>query len=423
MIYWVNLYAATPDMTGGTRHFELATYLIGSGEKVTLVASDFNLNTRLYSRRSSAMTQEPILEVIGQVPFAWLYASAYEGNDWRRVINMLSSAWSVFKYLNGVKVDSSSVFIGSSPHLFGALATQLAALWRRVPFVFEIRDLWPESLVDMTGRRGFGAHILQMIANHLYRCSDRMIVLAEHSRDHIAKLGFDASKIDYIPNGMDPQAFIVDSDAPTAPSPITIPEGKRVFVYAGAHGPANDLQVVLQAAKVLEGRGVTDLHILLVGDGVSKPKLVELHAELGLTNCTLHPPIPKVQIPILFQHVHAGILTLQDAPVFRFGVSPNKLFDYMAASLPVVTNVQGDIAQIIVAAQNGVVALPSDPDSLADAMLEVVQRLEHDPQFGHGGRAYVEDHHNRATLAGQVIKTVQAVRSNLGKNNVSAGES
>jgi glycosyltransferase involved in cell wall biosynthesis len=411
MIYWVNLFAVTPDMTGGTRHFELSGYLIRAGERVTLIASDFSSVTRSYLRRSGPTVRDPIHEVVATVPFVWLYGSPYEGNNWRRAVNMLSSAWSVFTYLLRVKVDSSSVFIGSSPHLFGALATQLAASWRRVPFIFEVRDLWPESMIDMTGRRSLTTHVLQIIANHLYRASARIIVLAEHSRDHIAKLGFDVAKIDYIPNGMDPEAFAFESDAPIPPSPITLPEGKHVFVYAGAHGPANELQVVLRAAKVLETRGVTDLHVLLVGDGVSKPMLLELHAELNLKNCTLHPPIPKGQIPALFRHVYAGILTLQDAPVFRVGVSPNKLFDYMAASLPVVTNVQGDIARIIETAQNGVVSLPSDPESLAEAMLEVSHRLESNPNFGVSGRAYVEQHHNRATLASRVINAIQVARS------------
>jgi glycosyltransferase involved in cell wall biosynthesis len=409
MIYWLNPSAATPDMSGGTRHYELSGHLIRAGEPVTIIASDFSYAARRYARRSDRTQRAVVVEQVGQVPFVWLYASPYAGNDWRRGANMLSFAFSAFRYLLRVPVDASSVFIGSSPHPFGALAMQLVAWWRRVPFIFEVRDLWPESLVDMTGRRGLGAHGLQLIANHLYRSSQRIIVLAERSREHIAGLGFDAAKIDYVPNGMDPEAFALEPGAAVPPSPVALPEGKRVLVYAGAHGPANELEVVLRAAKALEARGVNDLHVLLVGDGPSKPRLLELHAELGLKNCTMHPPIPKGSIPALFRHVHAGILTLQDAPVFRFGVSPNKLFDYMAASLPVVTNVQGEIALMVETAQNGVVALPSDPESLADAMLEVMRCLERDPNLGHGGRVYVEKHHNRFVLAGRILEAVRLV--------------
>jgi glycosyltransferase involved in cell wall biosynthesis len=415
MIYWVNPFAATPDMSGGTRHYELSGYLLRSDEPVTIIASDFSYTARRYSRRSGETQRDAMVEMIGDVPFVWLYASSYSGNDWRRAANMLSFAVSVIRYLLRVPIDPSSVFIGSSPHLFGALAMQLVAWWRRVPFIFEVRDLWPESLVDMTGRRGLSSHVLQLIANHLYSSSQRIIVLAEQSREHIAKLGFDIKKIDYVPNGMDPEAFAPDTAMP--PSPIALPEGKTVFVYAGAHGPANELEVVLRAAKVLELRGVNELHVLLVGDGPSKPMLLALHAELNLKNCTMHPPIAKGFIPSLFRHVHAGILTLQDAPVFRFGVSPNKLFDYMAASLPVVTNVQGDVALIIKTAQNGVVALPSSPESLADAMLEVMRRLDGDPKLGAGGRTYVEKHHNRATLAVRVLEAINKVRhSTLGSS-------
>lgn len=410
MIYWVNQYAITPDSPGGTRHYEFSRYLTESGEDVTILASDLNLSTRQYRRRS-ANDRQPILETVDGVRFEWLFASSYEGNDWRRGLSMLWFAWSVLQRLLHVRVNHKTVFIGSSPHLFAALATQLAAWWRGVPFVFEVRDLWPETLIDMTGKAGAQATIMRLIANHLYRVAHAIIVLARSSKDHIGKLGFDAGKIEYIPNGIDPRAF----DAPEGqPSPIALPEGKTIFVYAGAHGPANDLETLLQAAALLQQRGEHGIHILLVGDGPSKSDLQRLAREWPLENLTLHDPIRKQVIPALLSHVDAGILTLQDAPVFRFGVSPNKLFDYMAAGLPILTNVQGEVTSIVDAAQNGVSVPPGDAAALADGLIALRERLEQNPHLGAGGRRYVEEHHNRAKLAGALRSVISKVRGSRG---------
>jgi lipopolysaccharide/colanic/teichoic acid biosynthesis glycosyltransferase len=303
------------------------------------------------------------------------------------------------------------VFIGSSPHLFAALATQLAAWWRGVPFVLEVRDLWPETLIDMTGKGGAQAKVLRLIANHLYRTARAIIVLARSSKDHIGALGFDTNKIAYIPNGIDPRAFA--SKAPQ-PSPVPLPQGKMIFVYAGAHGPANDLETLLRAAAELQRRNENSIHVLLVGDGPSKNDLLRLARELQLENTTLHDPIQKHDIPALLSNTDAGILTLQDAPVFRFGISPNKLFDYMAAGLPVVTNVAGEVTTIVQTAQCGVAVPASDPVALADGMIALKNQLEQQPNLGAGGRKYVDEHHNRVTLASALRSVISRVRGSRG---------
>jgi lipopolysaccharide/colanic/teichoic acid biosynthesis glycosyltransferase len=401
MIYWVNQYAITPDSPGGTRHFEFSRFLTESGEDVTILASDLNLSTRQYRRRA-ANDRTPIVESVDGVRFEWLYASSYEVNDWRRGFSMLWFAWSVLQQLLRVRVNDKTVFIGSSPHLFAALATQLAAWWRGVPFVLEVRDLWPETLIDMTGKGGVQARVLRLIANHLYRTARAIIVLARSSKDHIGTLGFDTNKIAYIPNGIDPRAF--DLNEPQ-PSPIPLPQAKMVFVYAGAHGPANDLETLLRAAAELQRRNENSIHILLVGDGPSKNDLLRLAQELRLENTALHDPIQKHAIPALLSNTDAGILTLQDAPVFRFGISPNKLFDYMAAGLPVVTNVAGEVTTIVQTAQCGVSVSANDPVALADGMIALKKQLEQQPNLGAGGRKYVEEHHNRSRL----VTTLQSV--------------
>jgi glycosyltransferase involved in cell wall biosynthesis len=207
-----------------------------------------------------------------------------------------------------------------------------------------------------------------------------------------------------VPNSVDPGLFAGDA----GPSPAALPAGTFCAVYAGAHGLANDLDTLLGAARLLRERGDTRVQIVLVGDGTEKPRLVETARAEGLGNVTFLDPIPKSAIPGLFSQCHAGILVLRDVPLFRYGVSPNKLFDYMGAGLPVVTNVQGECTDIVTRARCGIAVTPGDPAALADGLA----RLAADPAaaaLGDAGRSYVLAHFNRDHLVGRLRGLLDAV--------------
>lgn len=401
MHYWINQFAAAPDIPGGTRHFEFAQRLGQIGVPIEVVAADVNLATRRYTRRDSARDRRRIREDIDGVPFCWLHTLTYESNDWRRSVGMLRFAQSVFSYLRTVPVDPDTVFLGSTPTLFAALAAERAARLRGVRFVLEVRDLWPESLVEMTGREGATARILRRIADYLYRRADRIIVFTERNRDAIRARGVPDERFAYVPNSVDLERFAVD-----APARLDVPDDAIVAVYAGAHGPANDLDTALEAAERL--RGQSPVHLLLVGDGTEKQRLRASAAERGLDNVTFLDPVPKQQIPALFSRCHIGLLTLKDLPLFRYGVSPNKLFDYLAAGLPVVTNVGGDCAHIVTEAGAGFVAEPGSAEALAGA-LERAARANPDERrrLGAAGRAYVGEHYSRDKLVHRLAEVLE----------------
>jgi lipopolysaccharide/colanic/teichoic acid biosynthesis glycosyltransferase len=404
MIYWINQYAITPDNPGGTRHYEMAQFSADLGQKITVVASDFNLYTRNYKIRDSS-NRKPISQIVNSVEFVWLFASSYQSNDFRRTLSMLSFSFYVFLFLMGVKTDQKTVFIGSSPHLFAALATQIAAWFRGVPFILEVRDLWPETLIDMTGKKNFQSSILRLIANYLYHHAKKIIVLAHASKGHISRLGFDARKIVYIPNGIDTQSFeFLEKPA----SPVVLPKGKKIFVYTGAHGPANDLETVLYALSELQKQNRDDIYGLLVGDGPSKQELVVLAQKLQLQNLSFHDPIQKQDIPALLKNVDVGLLVLKDAPVFRYGISPNKLFDYMASGLSILANVAGDTEIMIAEAGSGITVIPQDAKALANGMIEIIKQLQEQPQLGQLGIEFVAKNHNRFILAKTLIETIES---------------
>ncbi|MDP8932378.1 MAG: glycosyltransferase family 4 protein [Actinomycetota bacterium] len=403
MIYWVNQYAVAPDQPGGTRHLEMARELVAQGREVTIVASDLNLNLRRYLRRSDASERRRIREVIDGVRFVWLSAGHYERNDWRRALSMLLFAWQALRYLLTAPTRSGSVFIGSTPHLPAAAATWIAARLGRVPFVLEVRDLWPESMVGVAGTAGSPlVPMMRVLSDLLYRRADAIVVLARPNIDRLVERGADRERISYIPNGVDPSAF---EDPDPDHLSLDVPPEKKVLVYTGAHGPANGLDIGLYAARQLMDWGADDVHMLLVGDGPAKEDLVGLAGELDLHNVTFADPIPKQQIPALLDRCHGGLMLLADVEVFRYGVSPNKLFDYLSAGLPVVTNVPGEVARIVEDADAGVVVPPADPTALAG----VIARLAAQDRGSTGGPAYVRAYHDRRKLAADLAAVVDRV--------------
>src|SRR5690606_38536330 len=341
-LLWVNQFAVLPKDGGGTRHFELARELVRLGWSVTILASDLHLHQRRYTRRSDPAFKGCLTESLGGVEVKRLWAAAYETNNWRRAWNWLTFGSSVKRASR--TLPKPDVIIGSSPQLFAARAAADVARSLRVPFVLEVRDLWPESLVAIGGRRGPAYRYLEHVAKDLYRRSERIIVLAKGVRDYLAQAGVPADKCAYVPNGVDIHTIV---PVETAAEPSST---RSVFVYAGAHGPANGLDRVLDAAELLRDEAV---EFLLIGDGPIKRQLVDDARRRDLQNVIFRDPVSKTELVGIYAGAAAGLMVLRDSPLFSFGVSPNKLFDYFAAGLPVICNVPGEVAGMVTSAGAG----------------------------------------------------------------------
>ncbi|MCB0978599.1 MAG: glycosyltransferase family 4 protein [Acidimicrobiales bacterium] len=403
-LYWANQYAVSPDQPGGTRHYDFAKELQQRGHDVSLIASDINLSTRQYSRRSGPTDLRAHPERIGGVKFTWLTAGSYRGNNWRRVASMVVFGLATTRHLLRVEKDARTVFIGSSPHLFAALGAWLAAKLRRVPFVFEVRDLWPESYSEVSGREtGPEVTLLRLIADLLYRRSDAIIVLADSNVDRICERGVPRSRITLVPNGVDLHGFENADEGVDLSQP-----GVFTFVYAGAHGPANDLATVVEAAAELKKRSRDDIGVVLLGDGACKEDLIEQANSLGLENIRFVDPVPKSGIASTLRSADAGLMVLAAVDLFTYGVSPNKLFDYMGAGLPVLANVPGLVADVISRAGVGTTVAGGDPKALADGM----EAMADDPPVDAAahGRKFIEENYDRRKLAVTVESLLSSLR-------------
>jgi len=280
------------------------------------------------------------------------------------------------------------VVIGSSPQPFAALGAWALAQRLGVPFVFEVRDLWPESLEAVAGRRGPFYRLVGVVARFLYRKADAVIVLARGSAPVIEAAGVTRDRIWFIPNGISPDCF---------PEITRPPRPNLTLMYAGAHGPANGLEAVLDAAERL--RDDSKIRFLLVGDGPAKAGLLAEAARRGLTNVEFRDPLSKPELVALMAEVDAGLMILKETPLFAYGVSPNKLFDYFGASLPVVCNVPGEVAEMLRDAAAGVQTADGSGTALAAAVRQMAALpVDTRASMGRQGRAWVLRERDRDKL-------------------------
>jgi glycosyltransferase involved in cell wall biosynthesis len=402
-IWLANHYAVPPNIAGITRHFELAREWAKQEEaEVTLFLSSF-----VHPRRTFITKEEKAqIENVPGLKLAWLWSFPHKVNDFRRIINMLSFA--VIFFLATIFRKKPNVFIASSPHLFLAYVGLIVAKLKRIPFVFEVRDLWPDSLVKMGGvNEGIVLKALTWMESQLYRKSDHIIVLAEHQRQFIMDKGIPREKIDLIPNGVVVGSWLPDETKRSVyREKLGLAADDVVAIYTGAHGPANALQYVVEAGKFLPEKGYK---IVLIGDGPAKEGLKKQVAELGLTNVILYDPVPKAEI---FDYTNAadfGIISLADNEVFR-GARPNKLFDYTFLGKPIITTVDGEVRQIVENNHVGVFSGAENPKGLAEAIVKLGEySAEQREEIKANGRAFIDREGDRQKLAKKFYDILQQV--------------
>jgi glycosyltransferase involved in cell wall biosynthesis len=264
-------------------------------------------------------------------------------------------------------VEKYDVMIATSTPLTVGLPA-IAARWLRGKrVVFEVRDLWPELPAAMgVIKSRFVLLSLSALEWLSYHSATRLIGLAPGICDGIAKRGIERDRIALVPNGCD--ADIFGSDGGSAIRPAGVAESDLLAIFTGAHGIANGLDAVLDAARVLKQRNRNDIKLLLIGDGGRKAALVKRAAEEGLDNVIFAKPVSKGDLSRLMSGADLGMQILLDVPAFYYGTSPNKFFDYLSAGLPVLNNYPGWLAELITQERCGYAVPPRDPARFADAL-------------------------------------------------------
>jgi glycosyltransferase involved in cell wall biosynthesis len=401
----VHQYYLAPGEPGISRFNEMARVWVTAGHAVTVIAGNVSLSTgqthsgtrgRLFTRISDGAV------TVWRCLVPSVYSKSYLGRRFAYAVFTLSAS------LAALRTPSADVVIATSPPLFVVIPGWLKAkLSRRgTPWIFEVRDLWPESAVTtgVVGARAPLTRFLYWLERRACASAATVVALTPAIADDIVRRGLaPAERVTCIPNGADLRLF--------APGERDNPFRRQfgwgdriVAMYSGAHGRANDLGQLLNAAEALRDR--TDIVIALVGDGQQRRALEAEARRRALPNVVFCGPQPKERMAECVNAADIGLAVLQRNPTFRT-VYPNKIFDYMACARPIVLAIDGSARELVCdRSRSGVFAEPGDGRAIADAIRRLADEPELRRELGANGRRWVQHNESRDVLAARYLEVM-----------------
>jgi glycosyltransferase involved in cell wall biosynthesis len=313
--------------------------------------------------------------------------------------------------VSGLALPKPDVVIATSPQLLCALAGWWLAFWKRVPFVFEVRDLWPESLAAVgAGSEGTWLHrTLGTIAGFLYHRADRVVVVSPAFREHLIRYWHvPAARISIVENGVEVDLFRLDPAATEVRKQLRL-EDRFLICYIGTIGNAHGLETLIAAAEELQ-TALPRAMFLLIGEGAEKERIAELVVARRLTNVQFRGQQPREQIPAYVSAADLCLVMLKKTELFKT-VIPTKLLEYMACERPVIVAVDGQARQIVEEAGAGVFVEPENSRALVKAILDLADDPDHRKQMGASGRQYIVKKYSREQTARDYIAVLEALRT------------
>jgi len=394
----INQYIGSPYHGMEYRHYYLAKNLLQQGYKVTLVSGSYS---HLFSE--APQVEENITrEIIDGIEYLWVKTPKYRSSkSVGRIWNMLVFAWR----LKFIKEISPSHIIVSSPSLFPVKIGRKLADKFKTKFLFEVRDIWPLTLIELSNLSPFHPLVIYMryYEKFAYRRADKIISLLPTAKKHYESLGMSSEKFVYLPNGieMDSREDIICSSHIEK----QIPKDKFVIAYSGTIGIANNLDYLIDAAYACKNE--TDIAFVLVGQGGEKERLLQRTKELNLSNIYFLSPIKKNEVLGFLSVVDVAFISLLPEKIFRFGVSPNKIFDYMYAKKPIIWAIEAG-NNLVKDAECGISVLLNDTEQLKDAVIKLKNMSSNERmELGENGYNFVTRYHSYKMLSRKLIEIVE----------------
>jgi len=388
---------------------ELARHWVKAGHQVTVLTGFPNHPTgivppeyRSKLRRLVCREQKDGIDIVRTWLIPCPNRKAHE-----RLLNYLSFVLS--SCITGIFLPRPDVIIATSPQLFVGLTGRWLGWIKRVPFVLEVRDLWPESITasGMGSDADLSIRMLRVLAAFLYRsCNHVVVVTPAFKQELVAKWRLRDDKISLVENGVETDLFTPDVPGDDVKRELGL-EGKFVVSYIGTLGLAHGLQAVMKAATELQ-RTFPDIQFLFVGEGADKDRLTSLVSELNLTNVRFLLQQPRQKIPSIIRASDLCLVLLRKANVFKT-VIPTKMLEFMACGRPVILGVDGQARQVIETAQAGVFIEPEDATALTLAVRQLYDDSELRQALGRNGRRHIVDHFSRREMAQVYIGVLQTV--------------
>jgi len=399
----VNHYAGSPFYGMEYRPYYLARQWVQAGHKVALVAASYS-HLRLHQPQCPGSITP---EIINSIQYLWMRTPRYHRNNLKRVLNMLSFAGML--YAKPLPIMAPDVVIDSSTYPLTIYGSMRIARRHGAKLIFEVHDLWPLSPLELGGYSKWHPFIVVMrkAERYAYRNAYRVVSLLPNSKQYMIAHGMAPEKFIHIPNGIDISSWRLRNPLPEEHEGLLEKlrsNDKFIVGYVGAHGLANALQYLVDAAWIL--REQSKIHFILVGQGPEKESLRSFVKNNNLTNVSFLPPVHKTSIPKLLSYMDALFIGWRRRILYCFGISPNKLMDYMMSGKPVIHSVESS-SDLVAQSECGISLPPEDAQAIADGVLRLFQMpSEQRTMMGRKGRDYVRAQHDYSVLATQFLEAL-----------------
>lgn len=405
-ILLINQYAGSPKYGMEFRHFYLAREWTNSGHKVRILAGSYS---HIRAIQPEFYSNSPFNEQISGIDYFWYKTRKYKGNGIGRVMSIMSFIRQLWFASKKIAFDfRPDIVIASSTYPMDIWPAHRISKLAGAKLVYEVHDLWPLSpmeLGDMSRWHPF-IMLVQLAEDYAYRHANKVISMLPKAKSYMQSRGMDADKFFYVPNGVDEFEWS---------HPIQLPSevlnkleemkdtGLPIVAYTGSHGLANALDVLLDAAHKLKGIA----QVLLVGTGHERERLLRRVSQEGLSNVVMLPSVPKQAIPMLLSRVDIAYIGWHRNPLYRFGISPNKLMDYMMAGKPIIHSVDAG-NDPVAEAGCGITVPPLDDSAVVSAILKLLKFSKEElHMMGLAGRDFILKNQTYSVLSSQFLNALR----------------
>lgn len=387
-----------------SRTFEHCREWVKRGNHVTIVTCAPNFPTgKVFSGYKNKVWQTEEIEGI-HVVRVWSYIAANSGFI-KRILDYIS--FMPPAVLASFFVKKPDLVIGTSPQFFTVCAAYLVSRIKRIPFVFELRDIWPESIKAVGAMNdSIIIKLLEKIELFLYRKAEMIISVTHTFKKTLINRGIEAEKIKVITNGVDNSRFTKVAKDISLVNQYEL-QGKFVAGYVGTHGMAHHLETILDAASIAQENN-HDIRFLLLGNGARKQELVKLAKKMGLTNIIFIDSVPKEDVARYWSLLDVSIIHLKKIDLFT-SVIPSKLFECMAMGIPVLHGVLGESAEIVENNQVGFVFEPENEQQLYELLIKLKENTDNFQKFQKQAIT-ASKKYDRSVLAGQFLKLLSGIK-------------
>ena len=395
-ILLINQHSYPPGSSNWRRHFDLFKNFSKENYNIDIICGSF-----VHDRKKEILNKGEKYRLIDSegIRYHVLSGISYKSKI-ARMFSMIQFFFKVLFFSKNLK-NKPDIIYASSPHPFNGLVGMYLARKYKCTFILEIRDLWPETWVAMgaTTKKSILYKVFAYIEKVLYKNADKIVTLTAN-KDYYTLIGVDEKKVEIVSNGVDLEKY---DNLLKEESPIKFLENKFNILYTGAHGTANCLEFILEVAKLMEDDKII---FNFIGEGEKKEELIKKAEEYNLKNVRFYPPINKNLIPSTLKNGDAMILPVKNEPLYRYGISPNKMYEYFASSKPIIFS--GNVANDMVKEANAGISVEAENiKKIKEAVLSLYNMSNEEREIlGKNGRNYVEENYDTKVLSKKIEKII-----------------